>query len=463
MNFDMQSFYEEFLNKIRDDQLRYDANHPADTGALADVVPFDGIGGNPGCPVWQVAYIVIARQLWKHYGEDALPSLRAHYAGLVELMGWFDRHADPSDGLLMTHCYGDWMGFHPASGNGGSSPMTPPPAVTAFYHVLAKRYLAEIATATGHSADAAAYTRGYTHGQAAYHARFYSEMAGGYSPCALGTNCYGTSKHGSQASNSMALMLGAPPDAATAAKVAKNLMEDVVGFRNKTTTGVAGIAWLFPALDQAGYSSTGLALLANDEYPSLGHMAHQNMTTLCENWACTFHDAGGGSQNHIMLGGFDAWVLASIGGLDSVVNGTTGGWRHIVGRVAPAAITTLKGASYNKMTRYGEVKFGWRYDGASKKLSTNVTVPVGAELTLHTPQALDGSECSGSACALARLVEVGVGTGAASEHGQPTLVWAAGGGNGGTLPSGISLVEATSAAVLAHLGSGTYRFEASFD
>ena len=51
--------------------------------------------------------------------------------------------------------------------------------------------------------------------------------------------------------------------------------------------------------------------------PSLGHMAHQNMTTLCENFACTAHDAGGGSQNHIMLGGFDAWLTASVGGLDA--------------------------------------------------------------------------------------------------------------------------------------------------
>ena len=39
-------------------------------------VPFDGIGGNPGCPVWQVAYIVIARNLWKYHGDDALPALK---------------------------------------------------------------------------------------------------------------------------------------------------------------------------------------------------------------------------------------------------------------------------------------------------------------------------------------------------------------------------------------------------
>jgi hypothetical protein len=183
--------------------------------------------------------------------------------------------------------------------------------------------------------------------------------------------------------------------------------EDVIAFGNKTTTGVVGIAWLFPALDAAGYSDTALEILLNDGYPSLGHMAHQNMTTLCENWACTFHEAGGGSQNHIMasghssafslshpthrqqslslspslslslslslcvclsvclvcpacltlaltgpqLGGWDAWLLESVGGLSSRVNSTTGGWRHVIARVAPAAITTLRASNYSKVTR----------------------------------------------------------------------------------------------------------------
>jgi hypothetical protein len=166
MNFDMQLFYEEFLNKIRDDQLRFNGNHPTDTGALADVVPFDGIGGNPGCPIWQVAYIVIGRQLWKHYGEDALPSLRKHYTGMKELMGWFDRHADPSDGLLVHACYGDWMGFNPESHNSGSSALTPRDSVTAFYHVLAMQYLAQVAEAVGETSDAASLLARHKKGQA---------------------------------------------------------------------------------------------------------------------------------------------------------------------------------------------------------------------------------------------------------------------------------------------------------
>ena len=50
--------------------------------------------------------------------------------------------------------------------------------------------------------------------------------------------CHGTSKNGSQASNSLGLALGGPPDKATAECIAKNLRDDVVSFGNKTTTGV---------------------------------------------------------------------------------------------------------------------------------------------------------------------------------------------------------------------------------
>ena len=40
-----------------------------------------------------------------------------------------------------------------------------------------------------------------------------------------------------------------------------------------------------------------LSILLTDSYPSFGHMLVENMTTLCENWKCGFHDPGGGSQN----------------------------------------------------------------------------------------------------------------------------------------------------------------------
>ena len=65
LNFDMQAFYRKFLRDVRDDQLRgcqgvsgiertgrcggwQDGRY---NGSVADVVPYDGVGAWPGCPV----------------------------------------------------------------------------------------------------------------------------------------------------------------------------------------------------------------------------------------------------------------------------------------------------------------------------------------------------------------------------------------------------------------------------
>ena len=79
----MQTFYEKFFDDIRDDQLWGCSSRHSDggstcggqnateaQGSVADVTPYDGIGGWPGCPVWQVAYIVLARQAWIHEGYE---------------------------------------------------------------------------------------------------------------------------------------------------------------------------------------------------------------------------------------------------------------------------------------------------------------------------------------------------------------------------------------------------------
>ena len=132
-------------------------------------MPYDGIGGNPGCLVWQVAYVVIAHNVWKHYGEDALPFLQGHWVGLTALQGYFDRHADPASGLNEQQCYGDWMGYNPEGLNHGGSPLTPQQATSAFYHVLSRRYMAEVAHAIGRpAAEQARWRAAYAAGQRAY-------------------------------------------------------------------------------------------------------------------------------------------------------------------------------------------------------------------------------------------------------------------------------------------------------
>jgi hypothetical protein len=286
-------------------------------------------------------------------------------------------------------------------------------------------------------------------------------------------------------------------------------------FGNRTTTGVVGMTWLFPMLDRYGYGDVALSVLLNDAYPSIGHMAYQNMTTLCENWACTFHDAGGGSQNHIMLGGFDGWLVTSVGGLDTghvtghvdegngapigghegagVVGEGSGeggddvsGWRRVIVRVSPAAVTMVRGpVSFQKETRFGPVRLEWALVGGEEAkwgageggvggdtLWMNLTTPVGTLAVVHAPDFL---EKSGRLVALReggvvvwRRAAVG-GERKVSQFPRGVMsVESSGGADGGAMASsssggGGSLSSRARGAVLAVVqGGGVYRFEAEY-
>lgn len=212
--------------------------------------------------MWQVAYIVIARNAWRHYGDVIM--LRTHYVGLKALMDYFTRHADKRSGLLETSCYGDWIDVS----CDGAGHITPPGAVTAFYYVYALGLMVEISSVLGETADVEAYNKSHAQAVGYFHTRYFNAVTGGYAPTAA-------APHGSQTSNAMALMLGAPPTPAIRARVADLLAADVIANGNHSTGGIVGQAWTYAALDGAGRGDLGLAALRQDTYPSFGRMVEQ--------------------------------------------------------------------------------------------------------------------------------------------------------------------------------------------
>ena len=94
------------------------------------------------------------------------------------------------------------------------------------------------------------------------------------------------------------------------------------------------------------------------------------------------------SLNHIMYGGFHAWLLKRLGGLDSVSNATSTGWRHFI--VAPDvhAVIRLGAGGYALDTRFGRAEVSWRYDSDARQVLTNVTVPVGSIAIVQHAKAL---------------------------------------------------------------------------
>ena len=149
-----------------------------------------------------------------------------------------------------------------------------------------------------------------------------------------------------------------------------------------------------------------------------------------------------------MLGAFDAWLLSSIGGLDSAVSGTTGGWKDIIVRVSPGVIAALGHAGYRKRTPFGEVSLSWKY--AAGKFTMELGLPVGTTATVHTPTSVAGA-------ALRTLHE---------SSGDPAELWSASAGAAAGA-AGVRALEPAGEAVVATVAGGlgrggSYRFEARF-
>ena len=271
LNFDMEALYTNFFTDMRNEQLLGCASRHRDgggqttcgggtaedaRGSLPDVVPYDGIGGYPGGPVWQVAYIVIARHHWKNYGDPN--PIKENWAGLTDLMGYFQRHVDRASGLFLKGKYGDWV----CAGAHGGCPRTPASMVTAFYYVQALGFLAELAVPAGRpAAEVQSWAVRHNEGVRAFHAKFYNANVSGYSP-------EDGEPRGSQTSNSMALALGAPPDEATRAAVMDALVANTEFINgNHTTFGIVGSVWTHPMLEFAGRGDVALSTLTTDAYP----------------------------------------------------------------------------------------------------------------------------------------------------------------------------------------------------
>ena len=139
------------------------------------------------------------------------------------------------------------------------------------------------------------------------------------------------------------------------------------------------------------------------------------------------------------------FLHTAVGGLDSVVNGTTGGWQHIRVRVAAAAVARVRQASNDHETRFGTVSLRWQFDG-KQQLTMELSVPVGATAEVHSPNVVAGR------------VLASVSEGEATVWPQPS--GAVNATMGGWLHSVVANVH--SEAVVANVGSGSYVFTARY-
>lgn len=344
--FDLTRLFKKMFGDMQDAQLP--------NGLVPDITPeylrFEG--GYRDSPEWGSAIILAA---WQHYvwtGDDT--PLRNHYPAMQH---YFDYLTSRADGHIVSHGLGDWCDLRPRGT--GRDELTPAALVATATYYEDALVMERIASHLGRSRDAQRYGALSEAIAEAFNERFLDEAAARYAT-------------GSQASQAIPFALDLMPFGQYDAVLAR-LIQAIRVTGNSITTGEIGHPYLLRGLGRADRSEVVFDIHSQTERPGYGYLLARDKTALTETWA------GGGSQNHFMMGHITEWLYQHLAGLAPDPSGP--GFGRMVVRPSPVGDITWAAARMN--TVRGEAAVRWeRSDG---RLTLEVTVPVGSRASVQLP------------------------------------------------------------------------------
>ena len=265
-------------------------------GSIGYYLPTPIGDARDGSPQWSTGFLTVVWQLLRLEGD--LATAAATYAAVQRYVafneGQYAAAVAKCGGLA---CY--WPAWPSEWQQVGPDPN--PSAMNAFAYIRDLQMAGDVAAARGQAAAAAAWRARAAARTAAYHAAFFQPA----------NATYGT---GSASELALALALGAPPDAATAAAVFARLLAVVAAAGTKQTPGIVGARFFYDALADYGRADVGLRILLDDTAPSFGYMAQgadnpEPSATLWEIWRADTGDPIMSSRNHLMFVSYASFLL----------------------------------------------------------------------------------------------------------------------------------------------------------
>ena len=366
-------------------------NQSDTAGSVPDVVPNSwGRGGSrgwPGTPTWSSA-IALIPGVQLRYGGDAALAAR-QYGAVAAHVAFLQRQAEPGyggiAGVPSFGMMGDWCSIEPFCPGSSDHCLTDPGWTGAgnpsssFAYIQDLEAVAQMAAATGKPDEAAAYGALLERARAAYYRAYFNRATGDFGP--------------TQTGNAIGIL--ASPAAANTTGAAAALLANLAARGGHIATGAVGSRWILQALVAAGHASAALDLATQTDAPSWFWFSAFGPGTMHENWPKGPVPSGttSGSLNHIMFGGgIGVWLYTDVGGLRVVSSGGGGGGGGNGDGVAlelgvDAAVMRRVGAAAARTAVAGGhvVRSAWRYEGATKTVSYNCTVPPMGRATLTLP------------------------------------------------------------------------------
>lgn len=350
-NFNMAMFYTKWFRDILDAQ---DAN-----GHVACIAPSPGWGrslpdGSPGVlsdPWWGGAVVRVPWQLYRYYGDRRI--LIEGYDAMTKYLDYVGRHAPNHIAWAQE---GDWVEV----GARGQSLRTPPnlASTTAYCHYA--KIVGHIAALLGKTAEAKRYDDLAEAISRSFHQQYFDPVTGLYAK-------------DSQTAQALPLCFGMPP-ANKRPLVLEQLVRNIQETRkNHISSGIVGTLYVFQALMESGRDDLAYAMVAQEDFPSWGHMLGRDGSTIWENWN------GSGSQNHPALGSIGVWFYQALAGIRP--DPTIPGFRHII--IKPAVVGDLTWARAHYDSIHGEIVSDWKREGGVFLL--RIVVPATATATVFVP------------------------------------------------------------------------------
>ncbi|AEE96386.1 glycoside hydrolase family 78 protein [Mahella australiensis] len=346
-NFDMAAFWGKYLDDIKDCQK--------EDGSVSDVVPaYWPI--YPADPAWGTAYISIAWELYRFYGDVTV--LERHYDSMKRWVDFLTAHTDES-GLVNYYHYGEWCA------PGSIPPKNMPWEITsAFFYYHDALMLSQIARLLGKDEDAESYRQLSGNIKDAFNNKFLNAEHG----------CYSFS---SQTCNVLGLQFDIVPEDKEKTVVDVLLRQVIESWDYHFDTGIIGTKYILDTLAKYGYKDVAYKMMTQEDYPSFGYMIREGATTVWERWE-KLTNRGMNSHNHIMFGTVDAWFYKDLAGIIP----EQPGFKRVT--VKPVVPSGLDHASASVKTVRGMVGSQWKRNQDSFHLE--VTIPVNVTARVMVPK-----------------------------------------------------------------------------
>ncbi|MFF7945789.1 family 78 glycoside hydrolase catalytic domain [Streptomyces griseorubiginosus] len=402
-NADAVTFLSHFQDILTDSQRTYGA----DGAQFPWIAPGARYNEPVGASGWADCGIVVPWTVWQMSGDSTV--IDRSWDAMTAYMDWI-RARTGDTGAGQGAIFGDWLAFQ----------VTSTRLVSDAYYAHSARLMADMAHATGRTAEGDAYDELFARIKRAFVTTYLSGEEGrltvrsslgdpppytpGDSPVRpeddtqtallwiLKLGLYDTGEQRRRLVELLAENIGnsaaykaAHPDSARAGHA-----------ENTLSVGFLGVNVLAPVLTEEGQVELAYKLLHQDAMPSWLYSVRNGATTIWERWNSYSREDGFGpvemnSFNHYSYGAIMEWMYESMAGIAR--DPAHPGFKHFFLRPHLDPTGRITRVSGSHLSPYGEIVSEWTV--AESRFTHRIAVPANSTATLRIPTSDPDSVCEG--------------------------------------------------------------------